>query len=225
MTAVARMSPTWARRMGFVATVFAAFALWCLVDASIRYPRLNARAAEYNRLLAAGEADAWPVRAADKGWNPDFGAEDRRADGSITLKMAWDIGTQYLMMAAALAVTAVALIRVLRARRRTMRADDGGFLTCEGVRVPYPEITEIDLRRWQRKSIAMVRFRRGNRLLTTVIDDWVYRGGEDVLAELQRRTGRAAPDAPAPPTAAADANDRAGKPNALTCDRRGPEAP
>ncbi len=188
MAAVARMSRRWAWRMRLVGSAFAAFAAWCVMDARVGYPRFNERAAEYNRLLAAGRAEAWPERAAEMDWSPRFRDEDRLADGRVVPKTAWDIGTQYVMMGGCLAVAAAVAIRILRARRRTMRADDSGFLTGEGVLVPYPEITDIDLKLWQRKSIAKVRFRHGNEVRTTVIDDWVYQGGEDVLAEVQRRT-------------------------------------
>jgi len=79
-----------------------------------------------------------------------------------------------------------------------MKADDTGFLTIEGSLVPYADITDIDLSRWQRKSIARVNFRRRGRPATTDIDDWIYKGGDLVLAEVQRRTGIKAPPAGVP---------------------------
>lgn len=189
MAATARMSPNWAWRMVLLTAAFGGFAVWCLYDARLGYPRFNERAAAYNGLVAEGRSGEWPAVAETRGWNPRFRASEMLPDGRVALKTPWDIGTQYVMLAASLAIVALALARLLRARRRCLRADDEGFLTVEGRLVPYADITDIDLRLWQRKSIARVRFRCGARTLTTAIDDWVYRGGEAVLAEIQRRTG------------------------------------
>ena len=189
MPASARMSPRWAWRMSLVATVFGAYALWCLYDAQVGYPRFNQRATEHNRLVAAGRADEWPARAAENGWDPGFPDDERVADGTVTLKTPWDIGTQYVMLAGAALVAAVTALRVLRARGRSLQADEAGLLTVDGVLVPYTDITAIDLSLWQRKSIARVSFRRDGRQCRTAIDDWIYAGGDAVLAEVQRRTG------------------------------------
>jgi len=191
------MSSRWALRMSLVAGVFSAYALWCLYDALIGYPRFNQRAAEHNRLVAAGCVDDWPVQAAEKGWNPHFREEDRRPDGSVVPKSSWDMGTQYVMLAGTLGVAAIALLRVLRARGRSLQAGEDGFLTVEGELVPYADITAIDLALWQRKSIARVSFHRQGRLCRTAIDDWIYTGGDAVLAEVQRRTGLS-PETPPP---------------------------
>ncbi len=187
--AEARMSPMWARRMGLVALAFTGFAGWCLYDAVVAYPRFNERASAYNRLLAQEQADAWGDLARSKGWKAAFEEDDRLPDGRVILKSRWDIGAQYVMLAICLALADLVVLRLILASRRTLRADDDGFRTIEGLMVPYAAITEIDLSRWQRKSIATVTFRKGCRALSTRIDDWVYRGGDAVLAEIQRRTG------------------------------------
>ena len=196
MAVSAQLSRKWALRMGLVSAAFGAFAVWCVLDAKVGYPRFNQRAAEYNRLLAAGQREQWRALAAEKRWSAAFKQTDYLPSGAVSLKTPWDTGTQYVMMAACLALVGTILFRLLRARRRTMAADDRGFVTVEGLRVPYADITDIDLSRWQRKSIARVHFRQGNRQRITDIDDWIYQGGEAVLAELQRRTGLVAPTTP-----------------------------
>jgi hypothetical protein len=214
MAASARMSTSWARRMGLVAAAFGVFAGWCVLDATVSYPRFNQRASEYNRLLAAGLAEQWPARAAQNQWPAGFKEDDHLPDGTVSLKTPWDIGTQYVMMTGCLMVVVVILYRLLRARGRTMQADDRGFRTIEGVLVAYADITEIDLRRWQRKSIARVYFRLRERRLSTDIDDWIYQGGEAVLAELQQRTGLGVPSAPPAGTAPpAPTGETHGKPD------------
>ncbi|NLF17936.1 MAG: hypothetical protein GX595_11870 [Lentisphaerae bacterium] len=189
MTAEARMSPTWARRMGLVALAFTGFAGWCLYDAIVAYPRFNERATAYNRLLAQEQIDTWDDLARSKGWKAPFDEDDRQPDGRVIVKSRWDIGTQYVMLAVCLALADLAVLRIILANRRTMSAGDDGFRTIEGLLVPYAAITEIDLSRWQRKSIATITFRKGRHALSTRIDDWIYRGGDAVLAEIQRRTG------------------------------------
>jgi hypothetical protein len=90
-----------------------------------------------------------------------------------------------------------------------MRVDDDGFLTIEGWRIPFADVVRIDLRRWQRKSIARVHCRRGDRPRVTVIDDWIYEGGDRVLAELQSRTGLSSQPTPAAGSAPEDADPAA----------------
>jgi hypothetical protein len=204
MAASARMSTNWAVRMSLVAVAFSAFAAWCLFDATVGYPRFNQRAAEHNRLLAAGQIEQWPALAAQKGWPATFRKDDQLPGGAIGAKTRWDIGTQYVMMGACIIVLVGILIRLARASRRTMGADESGFHTVEGRVVPYADISAIDLRRWQRKSIARVHFRLQGRERTTDIDDWIYQGGEAILAELQRRTGLGLPPPTQPDTPAGE---------------------
>jgi hypothetical protein len=224
MAASARMSRNWSWRMILIVTAFGAFALWCLYDARVGYPRFNQRAAEHNRLLAVGPADEWPAQAAQRGWDARFRDEDRLADGTIAMKTEWDFGTQYVMLAGTVAIAALALLRLLRARRRTMHTDEQGFVTIEGDRVPYADITDIDLSLWQRKSIARVHFRRHGGKARTVIDDWIYHGGQEVLAEIQRHTG-IGPTAPAGaqgPRERPEATPAAGRPHDAPPDPNSP---
>lgn len=187
--AVARMSRRWALRMLVVAVAFVAFAGWCVHDARVTYPQFNVEAEAYNHLIRAGQTADWPDTAARNGWRKAFAKDDFGHDGTVELKTPWDIGTQYVMMVMCLIAAAVIAGRVLYAKGRSMRTESEGFRTIDGGFVAYADVTAIDLSRWQRKSIAKVVYNRKGRRATTIIDDWVYEGGEDILKEVQRRTG------------------------------------
>jgi len=183
------MARKWVLRMAVVSLAFTGFALWCIYDAKVTYPRFNARAAAHNRLCREGQSDQWPAVAAEQGWEARFKDDDRGAGGLVIMKSEWDIGTQYLMMAGCLAVALITVGRILRARPRTMHADDNGFRTIEGRVVPYGDIESLDMTLWQRKSIVTVHYRADGAARTTRIDDWIYEGGEAILKAIREQTG------------------------------------
>ncbi|MEY3026859.1 MAG: hypothetical protein RLZZ238_1756 [Planctomycetota bacterium] len=68
-------------------------------------------------------------------------------------------------------------------RRRFRLDDDGSFHAAEGS-FNAAQITGIDMNRWMSKSIAYVEIEGGRRI---AIDDFKYKGVEDIVAQLAAR--------------------------------------
>lgn len=68
--------------------------------------------------------------------------------------------------------------------RRRFRLDDDGAFSVDGRTYAATEITGIDMSRWMSKSIAEVLTSDGGR---TALDDYKYKGVEDIVATLAAR--------------------------------------
>lgn len=165
MSATAKMNREWLVRMLIVAVGFTAFGCWCLYDGLIRYPRINAELEQAPALVAA---DAMQD-------------QEHKTDA--------DIRMQFIMAGGCFGFAAFLALRVLWASRRQLAADDVALHAINGDVVPYEHVLGIDKRRWDRKGIAVVRYRTNGRVRRTRIDDWIFKGGDAVLAEVERHAG------------------------------------
>ncbi len=189
----------WLFRMGIAGTVFAVFTLWCLYDGLVTYPGINK---ELDRIEAeTGGADL----------KPEFTVSgDGHGEGER--KTEWDIRVQFIMAGICLFIAAPICRRVVWALPKSMHAEEDAFVTVTGQRIPYDAVTELDMRKWIAKSIVTVHYETDGVEGTTNIDDWIFHGGEEVLAAIEKHTGlgRQPEDAEQdeePPEATADGND------------------
>lgn len=187
MAASASLSTQYAVRMGLIIVVFTGFTLWCLYDGLVAYPEINRQitALEQQRAEqekqaedASGQIISVPhaVQHAD-GLKPS----DRKSD--------WDIRTQFIMAVMCVLIVVPVALRLIWAWPRRMSTDDDGFRSTAGELIPYSAITRIDKRKWNRKGIAVVHYERQGKERRTRIDDWIFRGGEAVLKEVEAHTG------------------------------------
>ena len=177
MGVTARISRNWVIRMTIIIVAALAFAGWCIYDARVRYPRINAeidRMQEAGALNADGNLSALPSET-----EAEYGPEDR--------KTREDILAQYVMAAICTVFAVLILGRVAAAYPRTLYADDTEFVTLKGDHVAYGSIVEIDKKKWDRKGIAVVHYTSESGREKAVIDDWIYKGGEDVLATIEEK--------------------------------------
>lgn len=68
-------------------------------------------------------------------------------------------------------------------RKRFRLGDDGSFECAEG-RFSAAQVTGIDMSRWMAKSIAKVQIEGG---LSIALDDFKYKGVEDIVAHFAAR--------------------------------------
>ncbi len=64
------------------------------------------------------------------------------------------IGEQWIVFWICLALAAGAAFILVRTLRRSIVADEDGIRTQTGVRVPYTDLTTLDLRKWETKGLA-----------------------------------------------------------------------
>jgi hypothetical protein len=201
-----QISSRWQLRMILVSLGFAVFSAWFAYDGAVAYPAFNRRAVLHNNLQEEGRRDEWLALAKEKGWPVEFEIEDLDQQRRVKLKSQMDLQVQ-IGLAIFCVVAALALgARVVVNRGRFMILDNEGLVTFEGRCVPLARIVEIDKRRWERKSIAVVHFTDDlGRRRKVVLDDWIHCGMDTILEHLETELAKANPpesqDAAAGPVA------------------------
>ena len=175
---VAKVSTGWVVRMVVAGVAFAGFAVWCLYDGLVKYPAINDRYEQYQQLHEQGRLEEWPEVAREQGWSPK---QMRESD----VKSDWDIRTQFIMAGVCAPIGLIVLIRLGLTIPRRLAADDTGLITTRGKRIPYDAITAIDKKKWDRKAIAVVHYKSNGKEETAKIDDWIFKGGAQVLQTVE----------------------------------------
>ncbi|MEP2775654.1 MAG: hypothetical protein ABJQ29_03205 [Luteolibacter sp.] len=71
---------------------------------------------------------------------------------------AGKIREQIIVFWICLGLFLITLFFLIRTLRRSMRADDEAFTTVKGQRIPYSDMTTLDLRKWDTKGIAFIEY-------------------------------------------------------------------
>jgi hypothetical protein len=175
----AKISLSWGVRMLIAGVAFVGFGVWSLYDGQVKYPKVEAAFQEF---FAEDRLEEWVSFAGEKGWKKEWKKE---ADtGRAHVYSQWDIRTQFIMAAACLPIGLGILLRLVLTVPRRMEADEEGFTATDGTRIPYPAITSIDRRKWDRKGIAVVHYEIDGVPAKTKIDDWIFKGGADILRSI-----------------------------------------
>jgi hypothetical protein len=154
----------------------------------VRYPEHNRRVAAFTELKENQRLGDWSKVAADNGWSDD---DPGQPHGET------DIMSQWVMLAICAPLGLAALGMVGWNARRTLVADAERVHGPDGSKVSYDRITAIDKARWDRKGIAWITYQdETGQEDRFKIDDWVFRGAAEVLAEVERRTGLGGDSAP-----------------------------
>jgi hypothetical protein len=173
-------SKEWKNRILLVMVFVTGFACWFFSDAYVGYPKQNERAFAYQALKEEGRLREWPALAASRGWvDKEPGAP--KTPEKIEEQKIWGVGT--LLVASAIAGYG------LWARRLKITADDEKIYPPRGEPVRFDEIKDFDMKKWDKKGIAVALYERDGKVKRLVIDDWKYKGALAILQEAQRRAG------------------------------------
>ncbi len=160
-----KLNAEYARNHLFVTILMAGLGLWFAYDGFVKYPATPA--AELYESIEKAKPD------------PAFDLESFK-----TRK----IRTQYGFTVLALLASAVVGLRLLRSARFGFSFDADGF-SCGGTRFSYTDVTAVDDRLWEKKSITRVT--AGGRVFT--LDAWHHDGvkefHEKVKSPVDNRTG------------------------------------
>lgn len=184
MAVEARMNPTWRNKWLLLAGFLMFFAVWSVYDALVAYPAHNQRVAKFQEFDDTGRLSEWPDYAKSQGWSDEDPGEPM-SEGSIQ--------TQWVQMGICIALAALVLGRVFQVSRTKLAAEDDALVGPSGQRVGYDQITEIDKTRWDSKGIAVVHYGADGGKRKLKLDDWVYRDADQVLAQVEKRTGLGTP--------------------------------
>ncbi len=89
---------------------------------------------------------------------------------------AGKIREQFIVFYICLALTLLTLFFLIRTMLRSIRADDEALVTAQGKRIPYTDMTTLDLRKWETKGIAFVTYDGASGQGRARIDGLTYGG-------------------------------------------------
>lgn len=96
----------------------------------------------------------------------------------------YDIPIQWLILAVGLILGVWTLVNLIKASRRHYAYDkDTGQITINGQQIPFDKMTGIDMRKWQKKSIAMLETNDGSFKL----DAWVHAELDTMIEDIDKR--------------------------------------
>ncbi len=165
------------------------WAVYCLYDGFIGYPKQRERALAYVRLEEeyrgrdpADFLDAWPEYAQERGW-PSTHPGEPQSEG--------DIYMQFVMAAGTGAIGLWLLWGVWRTRGQWIEQTETGLTTSWGQTLDYDQVLSIDKRKWRNKGIAKIRYQDGGRKRRFVLDNFKFdRDATDrILYELESQVG------------------------------------
>lgn len=173
-------SREWKKRMYLLMLFAFGAGIWFFYDAYVGYPKQIERATAYKTLEDDGRLKEWPALAASKGWvEKDPGAPKTEED--LKQQRTWGLG--------ACIVGAVVIVYFFWARRFKLTADEETIYPPMGDPVRFDEIREFDMKKWNRKGIAVAIYERAGARKRLTLDDWKFAGAEAILREARKRLG------------------------------------
>ena len=179
MTITTQVNKNWYIRMFIIIVALFVFALWALYDGAYAYPRHNTLVDLWKD--HDGNLDTF-ISAAEEAGFSDPKRPTAKAYSSADLMMQWImLGFSALLGLWVLVFTAGKFLRKLG-------ADDQG-VHWGSLHVPYTAITDVNRAKWDSKGIAVLHFSIDNKDDTLTLDDWHYRGADQILEAVERHTG------------------------------------
>jgi hypothetical protein len=173
-------SREWKKRMYLLMLFAFGAGIWFFYDAYVGYPKQIERATAYDTLEKEDRLKEWPKIASERGWvEKDPGSPKTPED--LKQQRVWGFG--------ACAVGVMVIGYFLWARRFRLTADDDTIYPPMGDPVRFDEIREFDMKKWNRKGIAVAIYERGGTRKRLALDDWKYAGAEAILREARSRLG------------------------------------
>lgn len=140
-------------------------------------------------LNVLGKLDEAPMRVAEPvARRAELEQLNQQLTGQPKPLNSYDIPSQWVIVAVGLLVGTWSLVGFIRASRHKFVYDtESGSLTIDGETIPADRMSDVDKRRWQKKSIAYLVTTDGERLK---LDDWIYARTEDIVDHIEKRLGK-----------------------------------
>jgi hypothetical protein len=160
------------------------FALWCLYDGIVAWPREQERALAWEKDFADKPTEEWVTFAEEQGWSTSLPEESKSEEN---YKIA--IAGQYAMALGSGLVGLWLLSIPLRARGRWIEAGDTSLTSSWGQNLNYDDIQEVNKRQWRSKGIAKITYSDNGRSRRFVIDDYKFERypTDAILYEIEQR--------------------------------------
>jgi hypothetical protein len=175
------------RRFLIIGVLALGWAVYCLYDGFIGYPRQRERALAFQRLDDEYKGgvevlDKWHSYAQERGWPTNFPGEP---------KSQGDIYMQFVMAAATGAIGLWLLWGVWRTRGDWIEQTDRGLTSSWGQSLDYDQVLSIDKRKWRNKGIAKIRYQDGGRKRRFMLDNFKFKRDttDRILYDLESHVG------------------------------------
>ncbi|MCI0334914.1 MAG: hypothetical protein L0228_17015 [Planctomycetes bacterium] len=175
--------PRFSRRFLFMGIAAIGFALYCLVDGTIRYPHKQERAIAFEKLYADNQVDQWEEFALERGWSTSIPEQSKSEEEYRT-----SIMQQYAMFVVAGLVGLWLVSIPLRARGRWIESTDTGITSSWGQSLNFSDVVNLEKRQWRSKGIAKVTYLENGRKQRFVLDDYKFdrQKTDAILYELEQ---------------------------------------
>lgn len=185
-------SREWKKRMYLLLLFSFGMGGYFFYDGYIGYPKANERAhafLEHKEGKDGKKLSEWPAFAASRGWVEKDPGEPK-TEKDLRDQKIWGTGC------CVLGVLVAGCFFYMK--RFKITADENQIYPPRGEPVRFDAITGFDMRKWDKKGIAIANYTKSGRSMKLVLDDWKYAGAEQILREAQTRLAGAGADEQAP---------------------------
>ncbi len=182
MAAKSKVNTEWAVRLLIIAVAALVFGAWFVYDGAVAWPELNRKGElAYDKSVDADgnvrwiDRPDWQERLTEHGYEADKMPPTPRPQQDITMQFVW--------AGVCFPVGLLLLVNLYMNASRKLYTDDRA-LHYGKKSLAFSDIQRIDYDRWDSKGIAIV---HGSGNTSIKIDDWKYKGGADVLADVERQ--------------------------------------
>ena len=178
------VNPKFLLRMGILGLVCLGGGGWFLYDGLVGYPNQTKWATEYVKFAEENEElgakdlyDKWKEHATEQGW-PTWSShknkEGREKTPYGSPKTDFEITEQYYYAGGAALIGLIFLGRLFLWLGCWIEADDHELRSSGGQQVRFDQISALDKKKWPKKGIAYVRYKKEGGQKKLVLDDCNY---------------------------------------------------
>lgn len=205
---VCRVTRWYYRRIGMLAGLFLVFGLLFIYDGVWGYPKSIALAKRkewfvseflpsFDKAKQEGRLEGWMEQAKAQGLPTGMDGEPPRWV-SYAAQNGWEeepklysereVAEQFWSAFVCLLGVLIAGVVVLLNRSKVLRGEADHWITPEGERIAFADVTRIDKRKWEHKGLAYAWHRTAAGVTKrAVLDDLKFAGTDKVLARLLSR--------------------------------------
>lgn len=160
-------------RLGIVGCFCTGMALYCLYDGFVGYPNQRIRANEFiafkeehsEELDPKDIVDQWKLLAAERGWPTDNPGEPRSD---------YEIISQFVMAGLFGPIGLLFLFQLIINKGRWIESEGMKLTSSMGDDLELDQIVELNKKKWQKKGIAKLKYKTGEKVGKLILDDCNY---------------------------------------------------
>ena len=172
----ARMRPGYQRRKLLWAALWLGMGLWYAYDGFIAWPKLLPVRDTYNAFRDERVAEGLEPEEVQEAWEA-YADEHHLPRGTMHHqpgKRQQDLTVQRIIAGALLLIACGQGFSFIRSYKHWVAIEGQRLTTSGGADFTLDQVKELDLRRWDRKGIAVVVYEKDGKRDAVVLDDWKF---------------------------------------------------